>query len=84
MSCPYQVVYKDDSLQITAYRIETFKSPAPRCVLKMPDHWPDGAKKLGGLRWIASGGDALVFGPCSSKSCPNDPQSDLYISGEPQ
>lgn len=40
--------------------------PAPRCILKRPQHWPESAT---GLRWIASGGSITVFGDCS-QACP--------------
>lgn len=40
--------------------------PFPRCVDKRPSHWPH---NMTGLRWIASGGEAWVFGMCSS-NCP--------------
>lgn len=40
--------------------------PAARCLNKRPEHWP---KQASALRWIASGGEALVFGVCGS-SCP--------------
>ena len=40
--------------------------PAARCLNKRPDHWPDGASSL---RWLASGGEALVFGTCGG-GCP--------------
>jgi hypothetical protein len=41
-------------------------APMTRCLSKRPSHWPASASSL---RWIASGGDALVFGVCSA-DCP--------------
>lgn len=38
-------------------------TPAPRCIDKRPEHWP---ANMGSLRWLASGGSPLVFGPCSA------------------
>lgn len=44
-------------------------TPADRCLLKLPEHWSEGAKTAGALRWIGSGGSALVFGVCD-RNCP--------------
>lgn len=41
--------------------------PLTRCLDKKPDHWHG----MSALRWIGSGGDALVFGLCSS-NCPRE------------
>lgn len=41
-------------------------TPAPRCLNKRPTHWPH---TMSAIRWMASGGDALVFGRCS-RNCP--------------
>lgn len=40
--------------------------PHARCLNKRPDHWPEG---MSSLRWVASGGEALVFGLCGGE-CP--------------
>jgi hypothetical protein len=40
--------------------------PWARCLDKKPAHWPEGSSAL---RWMASGGEAWVFGPCSA-NCP--------------
>ena len=40
-------------------------TPLPRCISKTPAHW----RGMSGIRWLASGGDALVFGPCDG-DCP--------------
>lgn len=49
-----------------ALTVEATFFPAARCLNKRPSHWPESASSL---RWIGSGGDAYVFGPCS-RSCP--------------
>lgn len=38
----------------------------PRCVERKPEHWPE---SMSALRWIASGGELLVFGLCAGE-CP--------------
>lgn len=43
--------------------------PADRCIQKRPHHWP---KSMTAIRWLASGGEALVFGCC----CPPCPLND--------
>jgi hypothetical protein len=42
--------------------------PFARCLDKRPAHWPE---NMSALRWIASGGETWVFGPCSS-NCPRE------------
>jgi len=42
-------------------------APAPRCSLKLPDHWTGSGRSA--LRWLGSGGSPLVFGHCSA-DCP--------------
>jgi hypothetical protein len=83
MSCPHRIEYIDNHRQSNGLRCETI-SQAPRCLLQLPSHWSEGAKKLGSLRWIGSGGDCLVFGVCSSANCPDELQKNLLITGEPQ
>lgn len=68
MICPFLIEERNITKQQNALRIETM-SPLPRCILKLPEHWSEGAKQLGGLRWIGSGGSPLVFGICDKK-CP--------------
>lgn len=41
-------------------------APMARCLNKRPEHWPEGASSL---RWVASGGELLVFGCCGG-TCP--------------
>jgi hypothetical protein len=50
-----------------------------RCLLKLPEHWSEGAKKLGALRWIGSGGSCLVFGVCDS-NCPRKKEENKNVS----
>jgi hypothetical protein len=45
--------------------------PAPRCIERLPKHWPAGSSAL---RWIGSGGDVLVFGLCAFGPCPRRAQ----------
>jgi hypothetical protein len=42
-------------------------TPAPRCLLKLPDHWRGPGASA--IRWLASGGSALVFGHCTPNAC---------------
>ncbi len=67
-NCPHRIEPERLPLQRNALRVE-IGAPAARCLLKMPEHWSDGAKNAGALRWIGSGGSALVFGTCD-RNCP--------------
>lgn len=67
-TCPHRIEPEPLPLQKNALRIEVF-TPATRCLLKLPEHWSKGAKHPGALRWIGSGGSALVFGTCDA-NCP--------------
>jgi len=64
--CPSMASTSWDGKQSNALRIETFH-PQDRCIQKKPEHWPESATAL---RWIGSGGNPLVFGPCEFRSCP--------------
>lgn len=68
MKCPHRIEPEPLPLQRNALRVEIC-TPADRCLLKMPEHWSEGAKTAGALRWIGSGGSALVFGVCD-RNCP--------------
>lgn len=70
-NCPHLLEYKDLPLQRNALRVE-IGTPSPRCILKLPEHWPDKAKEYGGIRWLASGGSGLVFGLCTPNNCPKN------------
>lgn len=52
--------------------------PAPRCTLKLPDHWT--GKGRSALRWLGSGGSPLVFGHCSA-CCPSASEFGVTGSG---
>ena len=41
-------------------------TPMARCMNKRPSHWTE---KMTAIRWLASGGEALVLGVCS-RNCP--------------
>jgi len=66
-ACPHRIEYTETSLQRNALRVEAL-TPASRCLNKIPEHWSEGAKKAGALRWIGSGGSPLVFGICTNCS----------------
>ena len=68
MTCPHLIEYGSLPLQSNALRVE-ITTPSPRCLMKLPPHWSEGAKRAGALRWIGSGGSPLVFGVCDS-DCP--------------
>jgi hypothetical protein len=42
--------------------------PVPRCLFKQPAEWR--GRGASALRWIGSGGSALVFGPCTPNARP--------------
>jgi hypothetical protein len=64
-SCPSRRELAVERRPGNALNIE-IGTPMPRCVEKTPDHWPNAGMAT---RWIASGGDVLVFGLCSGE-CP--------------
>lgn len=41
--------------------------PMARCLNRRPSHWP---ASMSSIRWIASGGEVLVFGHCTPAACP--------------
>lgn len=63
-------LFNPNSLQRNALRVETLRDISPRCGLKMPEQWSDGAKQRGWGMWIFSGGSASVFGHCDYRNCP--------------
>lgn len=67
--CPHRVEVLQERRRANALNVE-IGTPLPRCLLKVPEHWPSDAP--GALRWLGSGGSALVFGPCSAR-CPKKP-----------
>jgi len=48
--------------------------PVPRCQLKAPKHWgkTEEERRSMAVRWLWSGGDAMVLGICSRYNCPLD------------
>lgn len=42
--------------------------PVPRCRCRTPESW--GGFDPRAVRWLNSGGSALVLGPCSAEACP--------------
>jgi len=68
--CKFKVEWKNRIKQCNALRVEVLPSFITRCILKLPDHWPKGAKDRGGIAWLGSGGDPDVFGICDNK-CPD-------------
>jgi len=66
IACDSRVTLDVPRRRANALNIEV-GTPAPRCLCKPPSHWPVASGMA--LRWIASGGSALVFGSCS-QPCP--------------
>lgn len=64
--CQYRIELELPRRPANALNIE-IATPFPRCTLKPPAHWPEGMV----LRWLASGGEALVLGKCT-RNCPLD------------
>ena len=64
-SCPSRRQQSVERRPGNALNVE-IGTPMPRCVERVPEHWPE---SMTALRWIASGGDLLVFGPCAG-ACP--------------
>ena len=67
-NCPY--LYKEDMppRPVNGLNIE-IGPPQDRCGLKLPAHWPQGARNRGAARWVLSGGSALIFGCCDINDC---------------
>jgi hypothetical protein len=63
--CPCRQVLRLERRPANALCVEIGQG-LDRCTNKRPSHWPSGASAL---RWLASGGGAEVFGPCSN-DCP--------------
>lgn len=64
-SCGSRVQPEVERRPANALNVEIGQAQA-RCLNKRPEHWPE---SMSALRWIASGGEALVFGACGGK-CP--------------
>jgi hypothetical protein len=65
LPCPSRVTPALVRRLANALNVEPIQ-PWARCLNKRPVHWPEGSSSL---RWLASGGEAFVFGPCS-RECP--------------
>ena len=61
--------FNADSRQANALRVETLRDRSPRCGMKPPAHWAEGAKAQGWGLWVMSGGSPSVFGHCDQE-CP--------------
>ena len=62
-NCPHRIVLGIEPRPVNGLNVE-IGSFSDRCFLKTPAHWP---KNATGLRWIGSGGSAIVFGRCTMK-----------------
>ena len=58
-----------DARQSNALRVETLRDTSPRCGMKPPAQWSEGAKRQGWGLWVMSGGSPSVFGHCD-QDCP--------------
>jgi len=61
--------FAPSSRQANALRVETLRDESPRCGMKPPEQWSDGAKSHGWGLWVMSGGSPSVFGHCD-QDCP--------------
>jgi hypothetical protein len=67
-----KALFGGDALQANALRVESMRDTSPRCGLKPPIHWAQGAKDRGFGMWCYSGGSAAVYGHCACdmRDCP--------------
>jgi len=66
--CRYRVgAASDERRPANALCIEHFTMAPWRCTEQRPEHWPEGSSSI---RWLASGGEATVFGACGRSGCP--------------
>lgn len=63
--CPHRIAIDVQRRPANALNIEA-ATPASRCSIKEPDHWPN---KDMSMRWRMSGGSPFVFGLCNA-DCP--------------
>lgn len=66
-ACPHRVELGVERRPGNALNIE-IGAPMRRCRLRTPEHW-NGADHRA-VRWLASGGSALVLGNCDLSNCP--------------
>jgi hypothetical protein len=62
VSCPHRIEIEYRPRPCNGLNVE-WSVVRERCILRKPTSWPPSRT---GLQWLASGGDALVFGPCVS------------------
>ena len=67
--CPNRTTMTLERRPVNGLNIEIGQG-CDRCKARTPDHWP---AHMGALRWLASGGSALVFGACEASACPLKP-----------
>jgi hypothetical protein len=67
--CPFLIQPGIVPRPANALCIEAGAWPSARCTLKLPEHWKGPGASA--LRWLGSGGSALVFGRCTA-NCPRE------------
>ncbi len=65
-SCCFRIDFGIERRPANALNVEIM-TPLSRCRQKLPEHWTGTGASA--LRWLGSGGSALVFGHCS-RPCP--------------
>lgn len=65
--CPQRIALPVPRRPGNALNVE-IGSPVPRCRCRTPESW--GGFDPRAVRWLNSGGSALVLGPCSAEACP--------------
>lgn len=65
--CPHRIALSVERRPANALNME-IGTPQPRCRCLTPDEW--GADDPRAVKWIRSGGSALVLGVCSARACP--------------
>ena len=67
--CPHQVCCETPRRPGNALNIEHFGVFPQRCKLKIPSEWKRTGNQPSAARWILSGGELIVFGPCLMCKC---------------
>lgn len=67
--CPHQVCCETPQRPGNALNIEHFTVFPCRCKLKVPEKWSHTKNPPSAARWLMSGGEPTVFGPCMMQSC---------------
>jgi hypothetical protein len=65
--CPERIVLGVERRPANALNLE-IGAPQDRCRCLTPEEW--GAADPRAVRWLSSGGSALVLGACTAKACP--------------